>query len=48
MRCGALAWRLTEVYVEMDACADVVLRSIRVSGFGVRGLNAGWHFGLQA
>ena len=34
MRCGALAWRLTEVYVEMDVCADVVLRSIRVSGFG--------------
>ena len=32
MRWGALAWRLTEVYVEMDVCADVVLRSIRGSG----------------
>ena len=48
MRCGALARRLTEVYVEMDVCAGVVLRSIRVSGLGVRGLNAGWRFGLQA
>ena len=30
MRCGALAWRLTEVYVEMDVCADVVLRGTYV------------------
>ena len=34
MRCGALAWMLTEMYVEMDVFADVSLRSSPVSGFG--------------
>ena len=47
MRCGALAWKLTEAHVEMDVCADVMLKSIRVSGFGVRGLKAGRRFGME-
>ena len=33
--------------LKMDVCADVVLRCIRVSGFGVRVLKAGWRFGLE-